>query len=80
LTEAAEDDDLLKVASRPRGSPDSCPTPWFTPSAASMVARKAGDIDAQSAALRLVCRLVYDLGNTDAMASRTAELAALSSA
>jgi DNA-binding CsgD family transcriptional regulator/tetratricopeptide (TPR) repeat protein len=77
LSETAGDDDLLNVASRAAWLAGLLPDALVHAERRFEVARKAGDIEAQSAALRLVCRLVYDLGDSAAMASRTAALAAL---
>jgi DNA-binding CsgD family transcriptional regulator/tetratricopeptide (TPR) repeat protein len=77
LSEAMGDDELLKVASRAAWLAGLLPDALVHAERRFDVARKAGDIDAQSAALRLVCRLAYDLGDAEATASRTAELADL---
>ncbi len=77
LSEAAGDDELLKVASRAAWLAGLLPDSLVHAERRFHVAGRAGDIEAESAALRLVCRLVYDLGDTDGMASRTEQLAAL---
>jgi DNA-binding CsgD family transcriptional regulator len=77
LSEAADDPELLDVASR---------AAWLSgllPDARSLTvrsierARRAGNLEAESAALRLMCRLDHDLSDSVATAKSTAALAAI---
>jgi DNA-binding CsgD family transcriptional regulator len=77
LSETADDPELLDVASR---------AAWLSgllPDARSLTvrsierARRAHDLEAESAALRLMCRLDHDLSDAAGTASSTAALAAL---
>ena len=61
----------------PRGWPASLPDALGHAERRLEAARRAGDLEAESAALRLVCRLHYDLGDKDATDANSHRLAAL---
>ena len=77
LSEEADDPELLDIASR---------AAWLSgllPDARSLAvrsiehARRTGSLEAESAALRLMCRLDHDLSDAPGSAESTARLAAL---
>ncbi len=77
LREAPRDRDLLDVASRAAWLTGLLHDALVHAQRRLDVARGAGDLDEQSAALRLVARLDHDLGDADGEAAITRELSAL---
>jgi DNA-binding CsgD family transcriptional regulator len=77
LSEACKDPELLKLASRAAWLAGILPDALVHAQRRLDIARQTGDPAAQSAALRLVCRLHRDLGDSEGTARATDELIAL---
>jgi len=77
LSGVGDDPVLLKLAGRAAWLAGLLPEALVHAERRLAVARQAGDLAAQSGALRLVCRLGDDLGDEEVTAASTAELSAL---
>ncbi len=77
LHEADDDPDLLRTASRAAWLAGLLPDALTHAQRRLDAAQRAGDLEAESAALRLVCRLDHDLGDASATMASTARLATL---
>ena len=77
LSEMADDAELLAIASQAAWLNGLLLDARGLAGRSIEQARKAGDIEAESAALRLICRLNHDIGDGVATAESTAALAAL---
>jgi DNA-binding CsgD family transcriptional regulator len=77
LSEAHDDLDLLLIASRAAWLAGLLPDALDHAQHRLEVAERSGDLVAVSAALRLVCRLQYDLGDDEAVSTDTARLITL---
>ncbi len=77
LSEMADDAELLAIASQAAWLNGLLLDARSLAGRSIEQARKAGDLEAESAALRLICRLDHDIGDAAATAESTAALAAL---
>jgi DNA-binding CsgD family transcriptional regulator len=77
LSEAADDPELLDIASRAAWLCGLLPDARSLATRSIECARRARDIEAESAALRLICRLDHDLTDAAGAIESTARLAAL---
>jgi DNA-binding CsgD family transcriptional regulator len=77
LSEVADDPELLDIASRAAWLSGLLPDARSLAGRSIEQARRAGDLEAESAALRLICRLDHDVSDAVATAESTASLAAL---
>jgi DNA-binding CsgD family transcriptional regulator len=77
LSEAADDPELLDIASRAAWLSGLLPDARSLATRSIECARRARDIEAESAALRLICRLDHDLSDAAGAIESTARLAAL---
>ena len=77
LTEAGDDPELLDLASRAAWMSGLLPDARDLAVRSFERAERAGDLEAESAALRLICRLDHDVSDAAAAAQSTAALAKL---
>jgi DNA-binding CsgD family transcriptional regulator len=77
LSEVADDPELLDIASRAAWLSGLLPDARALAGRSIAEARRVGDLEAESAALRLICRLDHDVGDMLATAESTAALAEL---
>ena len=77
LSEVVDDPELLDIASRAAWLCGLLPDARSLAGRRIVEARRAGDLEAESAALRLICRLDHDVSDSAATAASTAELATL---
>ena len=77
LSEAPDDAELLDIASRAAWLSGLLPDARSLAGRSIEYARRAGNLEAESAALRLICRLDNDVNDTAAASQSTAELTEL---
>ncbi|MDQ6696161.1 MAG: AAA family ATPase, partial [Actinomycetota bacterium] len=77
LDEACDDPELLRIASRAAWLAGLLPDALAHAEHRLAAAQRAADLEAESAALRLVCRLHYDFGDSAASAANATRLEAL---